>query len=74
MAEDRHPNVLISLYIGHREDLPHAAQDGQFTRCGWPLRDMKKISEKQAQVFLGDRRCGSCFPFWNAQKGQSSRG
>ena len=60
----------MTLYIGHAQDHPHAAHDGAWTRCGYPLGKLRKITDKQALVYLGDRRCPACFPLWSQQKGQ----
>lgn len=58
------------LYIRTPEDDPHAADDTvpEMSRCGVVLYGTRvkavSITEAQALIHLGNRRCAACFPGW----------
>jgi hypothetical protein len=54
---------VTTLYIRSALDMPHAiGRQYGLARCGQSLGGAQKITELQALVFLGDRRCVRCFP------------
>ena len=63
----------MKLYIRWAEDDPHAEGDRGYTKCGFSLAGAKEISEKQAKVFLEDRRCLACFPHHGTHVAAMSR-
>jgi hypothetical protein len=54
----------VKLYIRYAEDDPHRASEIRpgSAHCGVPLAGAQAITEKQALVYLGDRRCKTCWP------------
>jgi hypothetical protein len=65
----------MDLYIRSVSDLPHKADDDPYTAaCGVSLVGAKKITDAQALKFLGDERCGGCFPNWSHKKRYETRG
>lgn len=55
---------MTALYLTSRLSDPHdvSADDPSLTHCGRSLQGAVEITELQAEVFLGGRRCPSCFP------------
>jgi hypothetical protein len=54
----------MKLYIRSPGDAPHrmATDFPGFADCGATLLDATEITEAQAQVYLGNVRCQTCFP------------
>jgi len=55
----------MKLYIRSPGDAPHRMSDEfpDFAECGTVLIGAQEITEAQAQVYLGNVRCQTCFPF-----------
>lgn len=61
----------MKLYIRWPTDDPHAMDDDRrHAVCGVDLTGAKKISDKQALVFLNDHRCPKCFAGHRQHLGQ----
>ena len=67
---------MTALYIRWPNDDPHAKHEFRpgVARCGAVLIKAAEISEKQALVFLGDRRCPQCFPHQGSKLGVGGTG
>jgi hypothetical protein len=62
------------LYIFSTLDLPHV--EGPLpglTVCGRDLSTAREITEGQAEVYLDDRRCGTCCPQHTARHGHGAK-
>ena len=65
----------MKLYLRFFGDEPHRRNPATGNAsCGVNLRGSKEITDKQALVWLGNRRCHGCFPFHSATEGQKRRG
>lgn len=55
---------MTTLYIRTPTDDPHSmsAEFPGFAECGATLIDAKEVTEAQALIWLGNRRCHVCFP------------
>jgi len=55
---------MTTFYIRSIEDDPHAMDPEVpgLSKCGENMLRAKGISEAQAIIHLGDRRCPKCFP------------
>lgn len=62
------------LYIRMLLDPPHAAGRPGYFRCGQPSINAVVITEKQALVWLSNRRCQGCFPEFTRAEGTRKEG
>jgi hypothetical protein len=53
---------MTRLFLAPGQEIPHMKHPfgPATTACGRPLNDMKEITEVQALVWLGNRRCKRC--------------
>lgn len=68
---------MTVLYIRSIADMPHALGTENslipVAVCGVVLSAAEQITEAQALIFLGNRRCSDCFPGRGHHTGQMRR-